>query len=369
MKRNNNSTSNSRDMAPARTGTFAELAKKVGHTPLYRVEHISVANDNQIIAKLEYRNPTGSHYDRVYVALLKELEERGKIQPRRDHLVEVTSGSAGAAFAWVCHELGYAASVVVPSALPPNRIHAITQYGATVVALSGYIPECVHHLQFMLTEEKPPSPAERYYCPNHSRRYESTVALESLAAEAIDQYGKRIDYFVAAVGNGISILGPGRVLKRAFGTTVIAWDPLAGPSAFERKYPGRYHQMFGLEPGALGPHRIYGTGVLGVPFPILDEALGLGSTSAIIDEVQLVADDDTLSRLTYEIQVGRGPQSALANARSLAELSSIHSALALEEELPVGYSSSGSLAVALELCQRERGKTILVIFYDDNSKY
>lgn len=347
---------------------FAALEAGLGGTPLHEIARLPIPNGNRVLAKLEFRNPTGSHYDRVYVALLKTLEERGDIQPGRDHLMEVTSGNAGAAFAWVCREVGYAATVVVPDTLPAARIQAIAQYGAKVLRIPGYIPDCVERLPELL-RGRPPAPAEQYRCPNHSRRPEAAAALESLAHEAIEQASTRIDYFVAAVGNGISILGPGRVLKERFGTTVVAWDPLAGPDAFEKKYPCRYRSMFGLEPGALGPHRIFGTGVLGVEFPLLDEALGLHGFPPVIDEVQLVADEDALSRLAYAVQKGSALPTALAAARSLPDLSSIHSALACDEGMSVGYSSAGSLALALKLCERERDRIFLVIFYDDFGGY
>ncbi len=351
---------------------YESLACKIGNTPVWEISRIPIPNNNRILAKLEYKNPTGSHYDRVFVHLLRQLEETGRIDPQRHHLVETTSGNAGAAFAWLCRELGYSATVIVPEDLPFGRIEHIRRQGARIIKTRGdrFVKGCAERLAEMVRSREKPNAEHEYRFPNHSRKPGSADALGAIAEEVLAEADRPIDYYVAAVGNGISILGPGRILKQRCNTHIVAWDPIEAPVAFEKKYPGRYRDMLGLRPGELGHHHIYGVGVLGVEFPILDAAIfGGPEQQAIIDEVELLGDEEGFAKLSYAVQKGKASRSALEVAHDMPDLSLAHSALGKEEGLPVGYSSAGSLALALKLCESISECTILVIFYDDISKY
>lgn len=79
----------------ARQLQYENLEDLIGRTPLLG---LTATHGSKILAKLESQNPTESHYDRVYVQTLRELERRKVIKPG-DDLYEVTSGSAGISFA------------------------------------------------------------------------------------------------------------------------------------------------------------------------------------------------------------------------------------------------------------------------------
>src|SRR5580765_4898107 len=68
-------------MDEARIAKYEGLRAEIGHTPLHEVKSIVVPNGNRIFAKEEYLNPTGSHYDRVFVRLFEALEEQCAICP------------------------------------------------------------------------------------------------------------------------------------------------------------------------------------------------------------------------------------------------------------------------------------------------
>ena len=208
-----------------------------------------------------------------------------------------------------------------------------------------------------------------YYCPNHSRAAAAVKAMAGLADEVLDSSPVPLDLFVAAVGNGLSILGPGRVLKER-GLGVLAWDPVQAPTSLEMKYPGRYRELFGVAPGALGHHRNLGTGVLGVEFPFLREAvLGSRENDAVVDDVRLVADEDAISSISALVDRGEAPERARRAALELPYLTDALRLLAGEERKSIGFSSAGSLAVALERCKEVPDTNILIIFYDHASNY
>jgi len=358
----------------SRKKIYENLSLSIGDTPLHEIKDIPLSNGNRIFAKEEYKNPSGSHYDRVYLFLLADLETQNKISPDIHHLIETTSGCAGAAFARICGILGYECSVVVPDGLPKARIDHIKEYNAKIILSpkEDFIAGAVRTLKKELTivnKKRIASDLKPYVTPNHSRDTTSVLALEPIAIEALSQAGKVFDYFIAAAGNGISILGPSSILKKN-GTQVIAWDPLQAPTAYNIAYPDVYKATFGLDPGQLGQHHIYGTGVLGVRFLFLEKAIkGDKNSKPVVDEVMLVADEEAFGKLSSFVSLAKAPIKVLEIVKQLPDLSDAHKMLNIIERKPVGYSSAGSFAVALELCKKVKNKSILIIFYDDMSKY
>ena len=59
-------------MDSVREQTYGNLEKQIGGTPLYV---FGLPNGHRVYAKAEFMNPTGSHYDRVYIKLLKEFRK------------------------------------------------------------------------------------------------------------------------------------------------------------------------------------------------------------------------------------------------------------------------------------------------------
>ena len=100
---------------------YRELESRIGNTPILKLS-LHLPYGNRIFVKEEFRNPTGSHYDRVYIHLLKEIEKEGKIVPGVTPLIETSSGNAGSSFAWLCRELGYQAEVIVPEGLDRKSV-------------------------------------------------------------------------------------------------------------------------------------------------------------------------------------------------------------------------------------------------------
>jgi cysteine synthase A len=110
----------------------------VGDTPLYEIKSIrgkEEYNGCRIFCKEEYRNPTGSHYDRFWVEFFRSLELNRTINEGNigNPIVETSTGNSGASFAWICRELGYKDyRVVIPADMPDTRKKQIESYGAKV---------------------------------------------------------------------------------------------------------------------------------------------------------------------------------------------------------------------------------------------
>ena len=325
----------------AKLDPLDRIAAQVGHTPICEISHIPIPNGNRIFAKEEWKNPTGSHYDRIYLRLFRALEQEGKIVRGRTRLIEVSSGCAGALFASFCRDLGYSCKVILPADLPTSRIQAVRRYGAEIILSPAgeYIKGAVKQLVQVLKEDRQEvgRSGNRLYCLNHAEDFRSVEAMGQAGEEAFHQLGGNIDFFVGACGNGASLLGVGAQLKKlCTRIKVVSCDPVEAPVSFARKYPGiEKVTAVGAEANR---HDVYGTGAWGVDFRFLRDRL----FDDTIDDVQTVTKEQ--------------------RDRCLG---SLHR----EEQVSVGRSSALVLSAALNLCERVKDKTFLIVFYDSYNAY
>ena len=336
---------------------YNAIAEKIGRTPVVRYEG-SVPNGNTIWIKRECDNPFGSHYDRVYIALFHHYESIGKIKPG-DKVLETTSGSAGVSFAGIGKLLGYDCYIAIPAGGEKARIEAIKRHLVSedrliLTPAEDYISGFPKFLRAFLSENRD------YFFLNHSMGsydkmngvYENNEvtlkSLEEISKEALDLI--TVDYFIPAVGNGSSVLGPGRVLGDE--TKVIAFETFQSAVAFCHMYPENYCSTYGIRPGTLSRHRLPGTSYQGIDFPHIKNAVKEG----VIDQVVLVSDDKMDAE--YTMLTGRTDTKELP-----------HWDMELEHREDFGRSTKAAIAVALETAGHCRGKNLLIIAYDKSDRY
>ncbi|OGG51494.1 hypothetical protein A2704_04790 [Candidatus Kaiserbacteria bacterium RIFCSPHIGHO2_01_FULL_54_36b] len=323
--------------------------EKIGNTPVIEY-HGEVPNGNHIYFKLECENPFGSHYDRVYPALYKHHEEKGTLNPGAT-VLETTSGSAGVSFAGIGRELGYKCIVAIPAGTENAREDAIKQQGAELrnTPADTYVSGFPKFLKCYLVKNR------GVVFLNHSmgefgvENRVTTQSLEAIATEIQQQLGS-IDYYVAAVGNGSTVLGPGRVFA-ALGTKVVTFESFQSGVAYEMLYPGAYEREFGIMPGSLPRHNLFGTSYPGIKFPHIQIAL---QKEHLVSESYLVSDaavDDNYYKATGKEAPAELPRWDAYQLR------------------PYGRTTRAGLAVALKIAQRVRGKKIVALAYDKEDRY
>jgi cysteine synthase len=181
-------------MLPHRVELYKRLYTVIEGTGCYCVH---LPNNNLLRIKMEYANSMGNnHYSRYWMPYLFIAEAFGVINPDKTEIIEITSGSAGISLALACKELGYALTMIVPSMLPESRVKPISDAGAKLIKVEGYIDNCVLKLRELIQ-------TGQYFAANHSEETSNfTVHVFSrIASEYYQQFGTP-DYAVIGTGNG-----------------------------------------------------------------------------------------------------------------------------------------------------------------------
>jgi len=294
-----------------------DVTKLVGNTPLVRINRLTEGYSAEVVAKLEYFNPSHSVKDRIGVAMIDAGEKAGLIN-KDTILVEPTSGNTGIALAFVAAARGYRLVLVMPDTMSRERRMLLKAYGAELVLTPGSegMPGAIRKAKEIAASDP------RYYMPQQFTNPANPEIHRRTTAEEIwrDTEGK-VDILVAGVGTGGTITGIGEVLKaRKPAVQVIAVEPDASPV---------------LSGGVKGPHLIQGIGAGFIP-----EVLN----TSIYDEVIRVTNED-----------------AFKTARLMAT----------RKGLLVGISSGAAVWSALQVAARKEnaGKLIVVIIPSFGERY
>jgi cysteine synthase len=274
----------------------------------------------------------------VYLHLFRNLEASGRIKRGLTSLIEVSSGNAGASFAWFCKQLGYPCTVILPKGLPAafvEHVHECNPDASVVLAdEDNYVLGAVHKLESTLKADR------RLVCLNHSRRSWTLDATEGIAREAVLQLDARnvhhLDYYVAACGNGATVVGPGRILKATFPKMkLVVFETARAPVYYRLSHP-----LDTSTPSTgFRCHSLFGTGAWGVDFPFMqDERYGF---SSLVDDDFLVDEEEVEEAIRLSGDVG----------------------------VNVGNTSLVALYLVKRLASREEGRNFLVLFYDRGDKY
>lgn len=181
-------------------GTFDAPVERVslgeGNTPVVRVANVGrVLGMENLYAKLEFLNPTGSFKDRGSAVMVSALKSAGVGSAAED-----SSGNAGASVAAYCAKAGIEATIYAPASAPPMKLQQISFYGARVVKVGGG--------RSVVAE------ACRRYCEEEGVVYAShnlsplfIEGTKSFATEVVSQMDGGIEHVLFPVGNGSLLIG------------------------------------------------------------------------------------------------------------------------------------------------------------------
>ena len=326
---------------------------------------------------IDFSEQPGAHYRGVFVRLIERLENIGlkrgtiPISPETAILVEPTTGNGGEDFVIAANKLGYEAVVVMPDGMPESRYHPMEKLGGTVIGTSkeDYALGMRAKLVELLNgNDKRLERGEKIFAsPNHCGHEMSDITTCHMAG-MIDQYMKEIemplDFAVFAMGNGSSLYGPGRRVKELFPKAKIyGIESVASGLAFDKMYPGRYKELFGIHPAhpeMMKQFKLYGTNApLGVPLPAQDKSISEG----IVDEIILVSDDDVYLG-ACRVGVSSEHQANLLYLTNWHQISR-----ELINSCSFGNSSVAVIAASLEKLKNKENQNALCVVYDNREKY
>lgn len=203
---------------------YENILDLIGNTPLIRL-HLDDAQGNQVYAKLEMYNPTGSLKDRSALYMIEAAEKRGQLISGST-IIESTSGNLGVSLAFVGQQKGYKVICVVDPKAPPQSVLHMKALGAKIVVVDtkdefgGYQKNRIRKVA-ELHKVIPDS-----FVPNQYSNSDNPLSFQKVAEEIIDDLGHDIDFLVCSVSTGGHISGLAQVLKKKIpGIKVVGVEP------------------------------------------------------------------------------------------------------------------------------------------------
>lgn len=298
---------------------YNNATELIGKTPLVRFDNIKQAHNlgANVLAKLEYFNPSGSVKDRIAKGMIDQAEKDGKL--KADYtIIEPTSGNTGIGLAAIAAARGYKIKIVMPETMSVERRNIIKSYGAELVLTEGAkgMKGAIAKAEELHAEDPKSFIPQQFENPANPKTH-----LETTGPEVWEDTDGKVDVFIGGVGTGGTLTGVGQFLKsKNPDVKIIAVEPAGSPV---------------LSTGNPGPHKIQGIGAGFVPNTL---------DTKVYDEIITVKDED-----------------AFATAKEIAK----------KEGVLVGISSGASLWAALQVAARPEfaGKNIVALLPDNGDRY
>ena len=194
----------------------------IGNTPMVEIRKMNPNPGVKIYAKLEGFNPTGSLKDRVAKYMVEKAEAEGILTSGKT-LLEATSGNTGISLAMFARVKGYRFVAVLPESMSLERREILHAFGAEIVLSPGEegTNGAIKVAKAMIEKDPGYLMLDQYGNPDNPMAHYETTALEILR-----DVPAPIDYFLAGLGTGGTLMGAGRRLKEANPKTrIIAVQP------------------------------------------------------------------------------------------------------------------------------------------------
>ncbi|MBM3722308.1 MAG: cysteine synthase A [Actinobacteria bacterium] len=294
---------------------YNDITEVFGNTPLVKINRITDGAKANVLAKLEFYNPTSTVKDRIGIAMVNAAEKSGQLKPGGT-IVEATSGNTGIALAMVGAARGYKTILTMPDSMSKERRTLLRAFGAELV-----LTPAAEGMKGAIAKAEELGASGAVLVRQFENEANPEIHRKTTAEEIWRDTDGNVDAIVAGIGTGGTITGIGQVLKaRKPSLKIFAVEPAASPI---------------LNGGKPGGHPIQGIGPNFVP-PILDRS--------VYDEVIDVEADDAVK---YARRAGA------------------------EEGILAGISAGAALWAASQVAKRSEfeGKNIVVIIPSFGERY
>lgn len=296
------------------------ILEAMGNTPVIRLQHMTGADDAEVLVKFEGLNVGGSIKTRTAFNMILDAEKKGLINSDTV-IVEPTSGNQGIGLALVGAVRGYKVKIIMPDSVSEERRKLVRHYGAEIILVhdAGNIGACIEECLEIAMKMKAENP--NVFVPQQFENPANPAVQRSQTArEILEQVNAPIHGFCSGIGTGGTITGIGEILKEKNPDMTI-WAVEPENAAI-------------LSGGSIGTHV-----QMGIGDGIIPEILNCD----IFDDVCIVKDDE-----------------ALQTSRDLAS----------KEGIMCGISSGTNVAAALRLAKKlGKGKTVVTVLPDTAERY
>ena len=190
--------------------TVESVLDLIGKTPLLRLTALEDNDGAEIWAKLESLNPGFSVKDRVGIALIRQAEADGQLEPGGT-VVEATAGNTGLALAMIGCQLGYRVVLVMPEQFSIEKRRLMRALGGEVIVTSA--DKGIPGAQERAREFADSTPGA-VYVNQFANPANPEVHFMTTGPEIYEQMGGHLDALVAGCGSGGTFSGVARFLKQ-----------------------------------------------------------------------------------------------------------------------------------------------------------
>jgi cysteine synthase A len=302
----------------------------IGNTPMVRISNIAKNVQANVLAKLEYLNPSGSLKDRIALKMIEDAEHEGVLRAGYT-IVEASTGNTGISLSFVGTLKGYTVVIyeTIPGQMGEQKIRMMRNYGAEVVVMTPKEMENLRDRSVSGAEIELPGRnicldletsdprvwwARQFSNPGNSGAHNQT------AKEILQQTKGKVDRFVCSIGTGGTLMGIAEVLKNELPNVRVIGIQPAGSEVTMR--PGRPYPRSPISGG------------------IVSDML---EKPHLIDEIVRVTDEEAVG-MTYRLW--------------------------REEGLFAGVSSGANVLVAIEQAKRlSAGSNVVTVLPDSGDRY
>lgn len=265
---------------------YNNIIETIGKTPLVNLKNYKEKEGfkGNVLGKVEYFNPSGSIKDRIAYSMIKDAEDKGKIN-KDTIIIEPTSGNTGVGLALISAAKGYRLILTMPETMSIERRKLLKAYGAEVVLTPGTegMTGAIKKAEELAKENPNSFIPQQFSNPSNPAIHKVTTGEEIWE----DTDGK-VDAVIAGVGTGGTITGIAQTLKKKNpNIKIIAVEPFDSPV---------------LSGGKSGPHKIQGIGAGFVPEvfdrSLIDEIITIKNEEAFAETKKLVVTEGILAGIS-----------------------------------------------------------------------
>ena len=294
---------------------YNNITEVFGNTPLVKLNKIMTNSTANVVAKLEFYNPTSTVKDRLAIAMVDAAEKSGALKPGGT-IVEATSGNTGIALAMVGAARGYKTILTMPESMSSERKALLRAFGAELI-----LTPAAEGMRGAVAQAETYKDSGAVYVSQFENEAGPDIHRRTTGEEIWRDTDGTVAAVVSGIGTGGTITGVGQLLKsKNPAIKIFGVEPAASPI---------------LNGGDPGKHPLQGIGANFIP-PVLDRK--------IYDEI---FDADAEIAVKYAREAGT------------------------KEGILAGLSSGAALWAAHQVAQRPEfaGKTIVVIIPSFGERY